>query len=113
MYNCCNLTFKLCSIPFIHIYTYTFYYDYPLKSILTRDEHADTLTNEDLQYAGITPLQACIRTTEKHDHSVDDDLFDLGLGCQMDYNGWLGGIELRTIDLRIYALTIDSISRNS
>ena len=28
------------------------------------------------------------RTTEKHDHSVDDDLFDLGLGCQMDYNGW-------------------------
>ena len=28
------------------------------KSILTRDEHSDTLTNEDLQYAGITPLQA-------------------------------------------------------
>ena len=28
------------------------------KSILTRDEHSDTLTNEDLQYAGITLLQA-------------------------------------------------------
>ena len=50
--------------------------------------HANTLTNEDLQYAGITPLQACIRTTERHDHSVDDDLFDLGLGCQMVINGW-------------------------
>ncbi|KAL6622215.1 hypothetical protein U3516DRAFT_744398 [Neocallimastix sp. 'constans'] len=31
------------------------------------------------------PLQACIRTTENHDHSVDDDFFDLGLGCQMNY----------------------------
>ncbi|KAL6630756.1 hypothetical protein U3516DRAFT_738179 [Neocallimastix sp. 'constans'] len=49
----------------------------------------NTLTNEDLQYAGITPLQAI----------VDDDLFDLGLGCQMDYNG-------------VYALTIDPISRS-
>ncbi|KAL6635859.1 hypothetical protein U3516DRAFT_733743 [Neocallimastix sp. 'constans'] len=33
----------------------------------------------------ITPLQACIRTTEKQDHSVEDDLFDLGLGFQMGY----------------------------
>ena len=24
-------------------------------------DHANTLTNEDLQYAGITPLQACIK----------------------------------------------------
>ncbi|KAL6625057.1 hypothetical protein U3516DRAFT_857326 [Neocallimastix sp. 'constans'] len=55
------------------------------KPILTRNDHANTLTNLDLQYAGITPLQACIRTTEKHDHSVDNGLFDLGLGCQMDY----------------------------
>ncbi|ORY21671.1 hypothetical protein LY90DRAFT_632631 [Neocallimastix californiae] len=54
---------------------------FPLKPILTRDDHANTLTNLDLQYTGITPLQACIRTTEKHDHSVDDDLFDLGLDC--------------------------------
>jgi len=52
--------------------------------IRKRIQARDTLTNEDLQYAGITPLQACIRTTERHDHSVDDDLFDLGLGCQMD-----------------------------
>jgi len=28
-------------------------------------------------------FRQCIRTTEKHNHSVDDDLFDLGLGCQM------------------------------
>ncbi|KAG4086555.1 hypothetical protein H8356DRAFT_1434467 [Neocallimastix lanati (nom. inval.)] len=49
----------------------------------------NTLTNEDLQYAGITPLQAI----------VDDDLFDLGLSCQMDYNG-------------VYALTIDPILRS-
>jgi len=45
------------------------------------------LTIEDLQYAGITPLQACIRTTEKHDYSVEDDLFDLGLRCQVGYYG--------------------------
>ncbi|KAL6604309.1 hypothetical protein U3516DRAFT_759029 [Neocallimastix sp. 'constans'] len=36
-----------------------------------------------LQYAGINPLQTYICTTEKHDHSVDDDLFNLGLGCQL------------------------------
>ncbi|KAL6605285.1 hypothetical protein U3516DRAFT_757919 [Neocallimastix sp. 'constans'] len=55
-------------------------------------------------------FRQCIRTTEKHDHSVDDDFFDL---CQMDYNGWYGGIEIRTIDPRVYALTIDPISRSS
>jgi len=43
------------------------------------------ITHEYLQYAGNTQLQACIRKTEKHNHSVDDDLFDLGLSCQIGY----------------------------
>jgi len=30
----------------------------------------NSLTNEDLQYTGITPLKAYIPTTEKHYHSV-------------------------------------------
>jgi len=28
-------------------------------------DHANTLTNEDLQYAGITPLQACIKKKKR------------------------------------------------
>ena len=48
------------------------------------------------------------------DHSADDDLFDLGLGCQLDYY-WVVRWNRTSILLtpRVYAFTIDAVSRSS